>query len=421
MRILVHDFAGHPFQLQLSRELADRGAEVLHLCSAELDTPQGSFNRLPTDPNDLQIRGLKVNCPHKKHQLLKRFVFERRYAAELARQAAAYRPDVVISANTPSVVLSKLADWAASARVPWVNWVQDLYGLAAYKVLRKKLPVAGEVIGGYFLKLDKGSYRRAAASVVITDDFTPLLTDWGIDRTAVHTVPNWAPLAELPSRPRDNAWSHRQGLDDRVRFIYSGTLSMKHNPALLLALGEWLDESGAGELLVNSQGAAVEWLAGQARERGVSSIRCLGFQPYEELADAFGAADVLVAVLEPDASVFSVPSKVLSYFCAGRAILAAIPSENLAAKTIQTAAAGEVVDPGDPEAFVAAARRLAESLPLRQSAASSGRAYAEATFDIGQIGDRFEAILRGAAGDSPVAPQRTATGRDAFAPQPAAG
>jgi len=30
MRIGIHDFSGHPFQVQLSRELASRGHEVVH-------------------------------------------------------------------------------------------------------------------------------------------------------------------------------------------------------------------------------------------------------------------------------------------------------------------------------------------------------------------------------------------------------
>ena len=38
MRILVHDYAGHPFQVQLSRALAQRGHDVLHAYCASLQT-----------------------------------------------------------------------------------------------------------------------------------------------------------------------------------------------------------------------------------------------------------------------------------------------------------------------------------------------------------------------------------------------
>jgi colanic acid biosynthesis glycosyl transferase WcaI len=102
---------------------------------------------------------------------------------------------------------------------------------------------------------------------------------------------------------------------------------------------------------------------------------------------------VLVALLEPTAGTFSVPSKVLSYLCAGRPILAAIPPENLAARTIERARAGLVVSPTDAEAFLVAAKRLRVEDGLRQESGTAARAYAEVTFDTNRITDRFETVI----------------------------
>jgi glycosyltransferase involved in cell wall biosynthesis len=104
-------------------------------------------------------------------------------------------------------------------------------------------------------------------------------------------------------------------------------------------------------------------------------------------------ADVLIALLEPDASEFSVPSKVLTYLTAGRPILAAMPPDNLAARTVLRAAAGQVVHPGDHQALAVAAASLLDDVEGRRRMAASGRAYAEATFGIGPIADRFEAVV----------------------------
>jgi len=41
MRLLIHGHAGHPFQMQLSREPARRGHTVLHAFAGELQTPRG--------------------------------------------------------------------------------------------------------------------------------------------------------------------------------------------------------------------------------------------------------------------------------------------------------------------------------------------------------------------------------------------
>ena len=167
---------------------------------------------------------------------------------------------------------------------------------------------------------------------------------------------------------------------------------MKHNPALLLELARTLDQTG-GELIVVSEGSGVEWLAAEAAAAGIKSLKCKGFQPFESLPNVLGSADVLVAILEADAGVFSVPSKVLSYFCAGRAVLLAVPKENLAAKIVDESGAGLVVEPSDVAGFCAAARQLIDSSQRREECGQAARHYAETHFDINRIADRFESIL----------------------------
>ena len=50
MRILIHDYSGHPFQVQLSRELARRGNAVLHLYNgSNPTTPKGAVSKRDGD------------------------------------------------------------------------------------------------------------------------------------------------------------------------------------------------------------------------------------------------------------------------------------------------------------------------------------------------------------------------------------
>ena len=64
-------------------------------------------------------------------------------------------------------------------------------------------------------------------------------------------------------------------------------------------------------------------------------------------------------ILDADAGAFCVPSKVLSYMCAGRAVLGAMPRQNLAARVVVDQNAGRVVEPDDVAGFRAAAIELA--------------------------------------------------------------
>jgi colanic acid biosynthesis glycosyl transferase WcaI len=400
-RIIIHDYAGHPFQVQLSRELAGRGHEIRHLYCESTHTPRGEMSRRGADPASFVIRGIALSQTIPKTNFVRRFRLESEYARLLAAECERFRPEVVLSANTPSIAQYQLANWCGRRGVRLVSWVQDVYGVAAYRLLGRKLPLVGHVVGKYFITLDKSSARRSDAIVVITPDFRDLLVKWGIDAKRIHVIHNWAPLADISLRPRENAWSneHLAPSGEHVaaghRFLYSGTLAMKHNPALLLELARLLQREAAGELIVCSEGAGVEWLAEQAAAEKISTVRCLGFQPFEVFADVLGSADVLVAILEPDAGVYSVPSKVLSYFAAGRPVLLAVPSENLAAQIVVESGAGIVVEPTDISAFCRAAKELLDSPKTREKQGAAGRRYAEAHFDIGLIGDQFEAILAG--------------------------
>jgi hypothetical protein len=110
----------------------------------------------------------------------------------------------------------------------------------------------------------------------------------------------------------------------------------------------------------------------------------------------------LLAILEPEAALFSVPSKVLTYMTAGKAILAAIAPGNLAARTIRAAGAGLVADPDDPAAFGRMARMLVVDDALRRRCGEGGLAYARENFTIDGITRRFETVFHRVTAPDPV-------------------
>ena len=170
---------------------------------------------------------------------------------------------------------------------------------------------------------------------------------------------------------------------------------MKHNPELLVRLARRFRDDPDVRLVVVSEGLGAEWLRERKAEEDLDNLRILGFQPFERFPDVLASADVLVALLEPDAGVFSVPSKVLSYLCAARPVLLAVPPENLAARIVTEHEAGFVTPPDDAGGFVAAAETLLTDAALRETLGRNARAYAERTFAIERIADAFERVLRG--------------------------
>ncbi len=397
MHILIHDYAGHAFPVSLSRELAMRGHRVTHAFASVLQTPRGDLQRKPDDPEGLSFYAVPMH-PHyvrDKYSFLRRARHELRYASAFARTIRELKPDVVLSGNAPSDVqhCGRLA--AAKEGARFVYWVQDFYSIAIDSLLRKKLGPIGALVGKYYLRMDREDMRRSHHVIGITEDFLPKFREWGIAEGQCSSIPNWAELNAFPLRSKENPWSTRHGLSDKWVLMYSGTLGMKHNPGLLLALARRFASDPDVRIVINSEGLGADWLRQRIAAGEAENLIVNGYQPFAEMPDVLGTANAFVAVLEPEAGVFSVPSKILAYHCAGRPILAAMPGENLAARIITGEGSGIVVDPADESALLAAALQLRSDPGVSGKMGISARQYAEQTFDIETIADRFEKCLIG--------------------------
>ncbi|MCW5938510.1 MAG: glycosyltransferase family 4 protein [Fimbriimonadaceae bacterium] len=392
MRIVVHDYAGHPFQVQLSRALARRGHEVLHLYSSSIVTPQGAMVKGPDDPEGFRVQPLVLSQKIDRGKFFSRRKLEIEHGRLAVEAIKAFGPEVVLSANTPLEAQSQILKESKAKSRRFVYWVQDLIGPAAKRLLPERVPVVGGWIGSIYDGLEQRMLAASDQVVVISEDFRPLIP---LSSDRVRVIENWAPLEEVPVNEKVNPWSTKHGLDARFVYLYSGTLGMKHNPELLIQLAKRVAEIPDHVMVVASEGASIDWLRERANELGITNLVLLPFQPFAELPAMLASADVLVAILEPDAGVFSVPSKVLTYHCAGRPMLLAVPLENLSAKIVQTNQTGIVVSPADKEGFIEGAVRLASDPEARRTMGANARRYAERAFAIDSITDQFETVLKG--------------------------
>lgn len=393
MRILLNDFSGHPFQVQLSRELAKRGHVVLHTWCASFVTPHGGLVRRADDPASFDLRAVKLDAEFNKTGLLSRWGHEREVGRRVVAVAQDFQPDVILSANMPLGAQGLLLKYARKHQVPFVFWIQDLYGEGAKRVLRKRIPIIGGSLGRVFSRYERRLLARSSHVVAVSEDFLPYLAK-GTPRKRISVIENWAPIKDLPVLSKSNDWSREHDLADKMCLLYAGTLGLKHNPELLLALAREFGDRRDIRVVVISEGAGADYLAAQKSTLGLRNLFVMGFQPFELMPQVLASADVLVTILEKDAGVFAVPSKVLTYLCAKRSLLLAVPSANLAARIVSQCGAGLVAGPDNVDAFVTAAQRLVENEQLRESLAKNGRAYAERTFDIVRIVDRFEEIIQ---------------------------
>ncbi|MFF7164680.1 glycosyltransferase family 4 protein [Streptomyces sp. NPDC008086] len=392
MRILVHDYSGHPFQVQLSRELARRGHDVVHSTCPAYVSGKGNLAEDPVVGLRFVTIGERVVLD--KGAYVRRLFQETRLGLELARQVRREKPDVAMLGNLPIPTLVVAAAALGALRIPWVLWHQDITAVALKSFAAAGVSRLMGIAAKVFERGERWAARRASAIVVIADSFVRIHREWGT-AGKVTVIPNWAPLDEILPVPRANAWSREHGLTGVRTVLYSGTIGLKHNPALLVRLAETLREQGERvRLVVVNDGPAVPVIKEAAAARGVD-LTLLPFQPYDRLPEVLGTGDVLVVLLAADAGEFSVPSKTLSYLCAGRPVLGLMPADNLAAKLLRQA--GSAVFTPEESSLPDAAAWVREVLddPARaQMLGKESRALAEREFALEGCASRFEEILR---------------------------
>ena len=389
MRILVNDYAGHPFQLQLSRALARDGHTVLHTYFGGHQAPKGRTDVDAELSSHLAIEAVSISGTFKQHSAMSRWKTDREYGAAICRRIEELKPDIVISANTPLDAQKQILAQTHKVGGAFVFWLQDVLSVAMQFVLRKKGIPFADLAGRIYSRLERRLLQRSDAVVCIAPEFLVQLRRWNVDEGKVSVIENWSPLDEIVPGDRDTAWADEQGLQGRLRMIYSGTLGMKHRPELLLELARAFEGRDDMAIVVVAQGAGADWLKKQPQP---ANLRVLPFQPYERHAEVLASADVLITLLDDDCGSFSVPSKTLAYMCAGRASLVAAPRDNLTSRIIARTGAGIATVPTAPD-FLAGATRLLDDARLRAECGARARAHAQSAFAIDMIRDRFTAAF----------------------------
>ena len=395
MRILVHDFSGHPFQIQLSRALAARGDDVLHAYCGDILTPKGPLARRPDDPVGFDVRDLGAVASSPSINSDGAWS-TRRATRGGSPQRARVPPGRRVAVERSSGCSAAGGTGLPARGVPVVLWLQDLYALGLSLLFRQRL---GRLASAPTLVAELARTRRAlrgcAAIVVIGKEFVEPVRGWCGASTPVHCIANWAPLigtarsaegepAELPARPRPAL---------RLPLLGHAGVEARHRaPAASWArtVRSWPD----AELVVCSEGPGARHVAAEARDRGLTTTRVIDYQPYERLPELLGAADVLVGRARPERGVALGAVEGVDVPRRGPADPRRDRHANSAAEFIEAADSGlgRRTRPTRSDGRRRGAG-CTTTPPLGSRLGANVRAAAEAHFDIDEIADAFRAVL----------------------------
>lgn len=393
MRILVHDYSGHPPQVRISRELSRLGHEVFYLYAKTNQTPSGNLTEETSKENIFHIVSIEGSTPLQKYNYFRRQLQEIAYSKPLIQAIKEVNPDVVVCSDTPLFPLNALRSYCLSAHIPFILWMMDVQSSSIRNWAGRHLPLLGSLVGLAVTKFEEYIVRKSDYVVLVSEDFRKTINQWKVSSDHLRVLPLWAPLDEISVRPKENEWARLHGLLHTINVIYAGTLGLSHAAHYFVEMAKRFAHRSDVKIVVITEGPNASYLMNEKKIKRLENLLVLPYQDYHTLPDVFGTADILTTVLNDEAADHSAPGKVLSHLCAGKPQLAIMPRRNLMSRIVLESGGGIVADPLNVGAVLSATERLIDDPDTRTKMGRSARSYAEHRFDIRRIGREFESII----------------------------
>jgi len=113
----------------------------------------------------------------------------------------------------------------------------------------------------------------------------------------------------------------------------------------------------------------------------------------------YSAADILLLNQKAAVKDAVIPSKLLTYMAAGRAVLAAVSEKSEAARQILNAQCGVQISAEDPLAMVEAVSQLRQDVAFRRKLGANGRAYALLNFTKQRVLLEYDELFQRVSGE----------------------
>jgi glycosyltransferase involved in cell wall biosynthesis len=246
--------------------------------------------------------------------------------------------------------------------------------------------------------IERWAAARATVVGVASESFRPYLVGLGVDETRIISLPNWvhvgAPSADRAATRRRLGWP-----TDSTVVLHAGNMGLKQGLEQVVAAAHRADV-GESPLLYVLMGDGSQRAELQSKAGRTSHLTFLPFQSEAELPDVLAAADILLVSERATVIDMSLPSKLTTYFAAGRPIVAAVPGTGATANEVRRSGAGVVVPVGDADALNGAVANLRADPARAEALGLAGRAYAASRLDPSQALGRIDALLERALGST---------------------
>jgi colanic acid biosynthesis glycosyl transferase WcaI len=367
-----------PYTTGLAVALADAGAEVFvlttppHYPQWQVSESYDHWSR-ESRHQGVCVRRLRHYVPRSPSPL-RRLISETSFGLRAVTQR--WRdPDVVICVSPAlfATAIVALRRKLLRSRAPWVIWVQDLYGLGVAQT-----DSASGRLAGLVAAIERWTLTSADRVVVIHPRFADhLVRHLGLDEAKVSVIRNWSHVDLRPARGRDEERTNRGWPEDVVVALHAGNQGLKQGLENIVEAARVAQQRcDPVRYVLLGNGNQHDRLV--ALSVGVSTIEFIDTVDDDEFAALLQSCDVLLLNESKGVREMSVPSKLTTYFAAGRPIVAATHADGAAAEELAAAGSGTRVEPGVARALHEAVLDLVADHEASELHSRSGAAYREA-------------------------------------------
>jgi lipopolysaccharide/colanic/teichoic acid biosynthesis glycosyltransferase len=377
----------------LARSLAEAGHEVTVVCATQFISHSGltgSYSSGRREGRAGNIRVIEFDLAGGA-SAISRLKAQLRYAAQLARLAAAAETDMVIATSASLSGIGPALLAKVLRRKPLLFDARSLRSRLDDALGRSSKPATWLVWG-----LEACVHRLADRVVAAGDHIAEAITARGVGRFDVAVIPricDSAPGVECETvRPSDRFGSIESGNLVAVfadRFEAEHGLEAVLDAAALLKLRERNDIS----ILLVGDGTKRPMIARAVMKRQLDNVTVAGPLAKQDLAPLFGGCDVGLQLLDNDPRIHdsAAPAAYADYLAAGLPVLINYPG--WLAGLIARHECGYAVRPGEPAAFADALEQAADHRDQLAVVAANARALAAGEFDRQTHLDAFRSIV----------------------------
>jgi colanic acid biosynthesis glycosyl transferase WcaI len=221
------------------------------------------------------------------------------------------------------------------------------------------------------------------------------LKERGIQEEKLRLISDWGDTENLRPGAEGSAFRLATQLSpEQFLVFHTGNMGKKQKLMNVVSAAEASRSEPDLKWIIVGQGEEKDQLQEGISRRRLTNIMLLPLQPAESLPEMYSSADLLLLNQAAAVEDAVIPSKLLTYMGAGRAVVAAVSEKSEAARQIRRANCGVVVPPENPQALAEAVLALRKDAGLRQKLGANARTFAEIHFTKAGVLDRYDEFFR---------------------------